>query len=85
MAEPRAAGTIYDLGYQPYLGARLGRANAVRNLFVFSFRTAFGLGRGSRSKAIPMIVVAIVTLVALAMIFMAAATGDSRSSTTPRT
>lgn len=75
MAEPRAAGTIYDLGYQQYGGARLGRVNAVRNLFTFSFRTAFGLGRGSRSKVIPAIVVSIVTMVALAMIVMAATMG----------
>lgn len=75
MAETRAAGTIYDLGYQQYRGARLGRVNAVRNLFTFSFRTAFGLGRGSRSKVIPIIVVSIVTMVALGMIIMASATG----------
>src|SRR5436190_8439376 len=75
MAEPRAAGTIYDLGYQPYHGVRLNRASAIRNLFVFSFRTAFGLGRGSRSKVIPIIVVSIVTMVALGMVFMAAANG----------
>ena len=74
MAEPRTAGAIYDLGYQPYRGARLSRASAIRNLFVFSFRTAFGLGRGSRSKVLPMIVVSVVTMVALGMIFMAAAT-----------
>ena len=75
MAETRAAGTIYDLGYQQYRGARLGRVNAVRNLFTFSFRTAFGLGRGSRSKVIPVIVVSVVMMVALGMIFMASATG----------
>jgi ABC-2 type transport system permease protein len=75
MAEPRAAGTIYDLGYQPYEGARLGRMNAVRNLFAFSLRSAFGLGRGSRSKVIPIIVVSVVLMVPIGMIFMAALTG----------
>jgi ABC-2 type transport system permease protein len=70
MAEPRAAGTIYDLGYQQYGGARLGRVNAVRNLFTFSFRSAFGLGRGSRSKVSQLSCV-VVTMVALAMIVMA--------------
>ena len=77
MAEPRAAGTIYDLGYQQYRGERLGRANAIRSLFIFSFRTAFGLGRGSRSKVIPVIVIAIVSLAALGMIFMAASMGQT--------
>ena len=75
MAEPRAAGTIYDLGYQPYTGPRLGRSSAARNLFAFSLRTAFGLGRGSRSKVVPIIVVAAVMMVPLGMIFMAATTG----------
>jgi ABC-2 type transport system permease protein len=77
VAEPRTAGTIYDLGYQRYRGERLGRANAIRSLFKFSFRTAFGLGRGSRSKAIPVIVVSLVSLVALGMILMASSTGQT--------
>ena len=75
MAEPRVAGTIYDLGYQPYRGARLGRMNAVRNLFAFSLQSAFGIGRGPRAKVIPTIVVAVVMLVPIGMIFMAATTG----------
>ena len=32
MAEARAAGTIYDLGYQRYGGTRLGRNHAIANL-----------------------------------------------------
>ena len=60
MAETRAAGAIYDLGYQQYRGTRLGRANAFTSLFTFSLRTAFGLGRGARSKIIPFVVLAIV-------------------------
>src|SRR5688500_12521504 len=60
MAEARAAGTIYDLGYQTYSGARLGRNHAIATLIRYSFRAAFGLGRGTRAKALPMIVAAIV-------------------------
>jgi len=77
MTDARAAGTIYDLGYQQYGGARLGRANAFRSLLMFSFRTAFGLGRGSRSKFVPVIVLVVVTLVALVQVGMASATGQS--------
>jgi ABC-2 type transport system permease protein len=77
MAEARAAGTIYDLGYQRYRGARLGRANAFRSLLIFSFRTAFGLGRGGRSKVIPVIVLLIVFLPAVIQVGMASATGMS--------
>ena len=50
MAEPRAAGTIYDLGYQRYGGQRLGRNNAIANLIRYSFRAAFGIGRGPKAK-----------------------------------
>jgi ABC-2 type transport system permease protein len=77
MAEARAAGTIYDLGYQQYRGTRLGRANAFWSLLIFSLRTAFGLGRGTRSKAIPIIVVSVVTLNAIIQLGMASATGQT--------
>jgi ABC-2 type transport system permease protein len=75
MAETRAAGAIYDLGYQQYRGTRLGRANAFKSLFTFSLRTAFGLGRGARSKIIPFVVLAIVFFPAIAIVFAAATTG----------
>jgi ABC-2 type transport system permease protein len=75
MAETRAAGAIYDLGYQRYQGTRLGRANAFKSLLIFSLRTAFGLGRGVRSKIIPFIVLAIVFFPAVATVFAASATG----------
>ena len=77
MAEARAAGAIYDLGYQQYRGTRLGRANAFTSLFTFSLRTAFGLGRGVRSKIIPFVVLAIVFFPAIAVVFAAATTGLS--------
>jgi ABC-2 type transport system permease protein len=46
-------GSIYDLGYRRYEGPRLGRAYAIRSLIVDSFRTAYGIGRGGRSKVAP--------------------------------
>jgi ABC-2 type transport system permease protein len=75
MAEARTAGTIYDLGYQQYRGTRLGRANAFRSLLTFSLRTAFGLGRGGRSKVIPVIVLVLVFLPAVVRAFAASTTG----------
>ncbi len=48
-----AAGTIYDIGYRNYEGARLGRGYAFRTLYVHSLRTAFGLGRGGRARVVP--------------------------------
>lgn len=46
-------GSIYDLGYRGYEGPRLGRRAALMALFTHSIRTAYGLGRGARSKAMP--------------------------------
>jgi ABC-2 type transport system permease protein len=48
-------GSIYDLGYRRYEGPRLGRAWAIRSLVVDSFRSAYGLGRGGRSKVAPVV------------------------------
>lgn len=76
MAEARAAGAIYDLGYQTYSGARLGRNHAIGNLIRYSFKSAFGLGRGSRAKALPMFVLGIVFLPAIVQVGVASATGQ---------
>ena len=78
MAEPRAAGTIYDLGYRPYTGERLGRAHAVRSLLKFSFDSAFGVGRGEKAKTMPVLVIGFVYLFAIGRIFAASATGMDR-------
>ena len=75
MAEVRAAGTIYDLGYQRYGGPRLGRNNAIANLISYSFRAAFGMGRGSKAKLLPMIVTGVVFLPAFVQVGIASAAG----------
>ena len=76
MAEPRAAGAIYDLGYRPYTGERFGRGYAIRSLFRFSFLAAFGVGRGERAKGVPFLVFAIVYMTAMVQIVAASATGN---------
>ncbi|MDB4914561.1 MAG: hypothetical protein JWM95_2205 [Gemmatimonadetes bacterium] len=75
MSEVTNTGAIYDLGYQRYGGERLGRWYAFRTLLAFSFRSAFGLGRGEKAKSLPVIVVAIVYLPALIQIGVASAAG----------
>lgn len=75
MSDTRAAGAIYDLGYQHYEGARLGRLYAFRTLLAYSFRTAFGLGRGEKAKSIPLIISALVFGPALIQIGIASAAG----------
>jgi ABC-2 type transport system permease protein len=76
MAEARAAGAIYDLGYQTYGGARLGRNHAIANLIKYSFNTAFGMGRGTRAKLLPLLVLGIVFLPAIVQVGVASATGQ---------
>jgi ABC-2 type transport system permease protein len=76
MAEARAAGTIYDLGYQNYQGARLGRNHAIANLIRYSFKSAFGIGRGPRAKVLPIFVAAIVFLPAIVQVGVASATNQ---------
>ena len=51
----QAQGEIYDLGYQHYDGPRGGRIQAIRSLWVNSFRTTLGLGRGARAKILPVL------------------------------
>ena len=74
-ADARAAGAIYDLGYQPYTGPRFGRWYAVRTLISYSFATVFGVGRGDKAKTIPTLIVALVYLPALVQVGVASATG----------
>jgi len=76
MTEPRVAGTIYDLGYQRYTGAKLGRGYAIRGLLAYSMRTAFGIGRGERAKFVPVLVGAIVFLPAIVQVGVASATSQ---------
>jgi ABC-2 type transport system permease protein len=76
MAEARAAGTIYDLGYQTYSGARLGRNHAIANLMKYSFKAAFGIGRGTRAKLLPIFVTAIVFLPAIVRVGAASTVGQ---------
>lgn len=58
-------GSIYDLGYRGYEGPRLGRRAAVGALLVHTLRTAYGLGRNTRSKIVPVGLVLLAILPAL--------------------
>jgi ABC-2 type transport system permease protein len=76
MAETRAAGTIYDLGYQRYAGSRLGRANAIRQLLQYSFRAAFGAGRGQRARLVPFIILLVVFVPVVVQVGIASMTSN---------
>jgi ABC-2 type transport system permease protein len=67
---PTAAesGSIYDIGYRKYEGPRLGRAHAVRSLFLHSLRSSYGIGRGGRAKVAPLILGFLVCIPAIAIV-----------------
>jgi ABC-2 type transport system permease protein len=53
VAAPNADGTVYDLGYAPHEGARLGRRAAIRAMFVDGSRRVLGLRRKAMTKVLP--------------------------------
>jgi ABC-2 type transport system permease protein len=61
-------GSIYDIGYRRYEGARLGRGHAIRSLFFHSLRSSFGIGRGGRAKIAPIILGILALLPAIAIV-----------------
>ncbi|HEY7174274.1 MAG TPA: ABC transporter permease, partial [Micromonosporaceae bacterium] len=71
----RPAGVIHDIGYQRYNGPRLGRRYATRSLYVHGVRTAFGLGRGAKSKIFPWFSSAVLMLFAVVDVAVRARTG----------
>lgn len=74
---PEAAGSIYDLGYRHYEGARLGRRHAVTAVYFQSLRAAFGLGRRPAAKIVPIALTLLATLPAVVQLGIAAAsTGE---------
>jgi ABC-2 type transport system permease protein len=77
-AAASAAGNIYDLGYRRYEGTRLGRRHAVFSLYLFSLRAAFGLGRRTSSKIIPIAIAILAAIPAAIQLGIAAivSTGD---------
>jgi len=61
-------GAIYDRGYRPYEGIRLGRNGARRGLFLASVRRALGFRRSWRQKVTPWVLLAISTTPAIVFI-----------------
>ena len=52
---------IYDLGFQHYEGERLDSWYAMRALLWDTYRGAFGLGRSTRAKIMPMLLLVLAT------------------------
>ena len=66
------AGSIYDLGYKRYEGARLGRRHAIWALYIYSVRGVFGIGRSLSSKVGPIGLAVIAFLPAVIQLGVAA-------------
>jgi ABC-2 type transport system permease protein len=60
-------GAIHDIGYRHYEGPRLGPAYVRRSLYVDTLRGAFGLGRSGRSKVMPFLLLAVLSVPAIVM------------------
>lgn len=75
MRRAAEAGVIYDIGYQRYEGARLGRGYAFRTLFVHSLRQAWGLGRGGKALVIPFLLFFMICMPALLQVLLEAVSG----------
>jgi ABC-2 type transport system permease protein len=61
-------GSIYDIGYRNYDGPRLGRRHAIRSLFSNTLGSTYGIGRGTRSKLVPVTLAFLACIPAVAII-----------------
>jgi ABC-2 type transport system permease protein len=59
---------IHDIGYRPYAGPRLGELSVARSLFVTGLRSCYGLGRSTRSKVLPVLLLIVILLPALILV-----------------
>ena len=69
-------GVVYDLGYRPHEGERLGRAGALRALYRDGLRRVLGLRRRARAKVFPWGLLAIAVLPATFFIGLAVFTKE---------
>lgn len=61
-------GVVYDLGYKPHEGPRLGRGGAVRATIKDGLRRMFGLRRKARKKVMPFLLFGIALLPAIVFV-----------------
>ena len=64
-------GAVYDLGYEPYHGDRLGRNGARRTIWADGNRRVLGIRRKARRKIMPWLLVAMALLPAIVFVGIA--------------
>ncbi len=74
MADP--TGAVFDLGYQPYEGERLGRRGATLAVYRDGLRRVLGLRRRARRKVLPLALIGIVAAPAVFFVAFSVITGD---------
>ncbi len=72
-AQPAHGGTVFDIGYQRYTGVRQGRSRARLAIYKDGLRTALGLGRSGRAKALPWFFIVVLAMIGLVMAIVAGA------------
>jgi ABC-2 type transport system permease protein len=70
---PTRGGTVFDIGYRNYTGAREGRGRSRLAVFKDGLRIAMGLGRGGRAKLLPWLFIAVLASIGLIMALIAGA------------
>jgi ABC-2 type transport system permease protein len=68
-----SAGTVFDIGYRHYEGAREGRGRSRRALLRNGLRIALGLGRGGKAKVLPWFFIGVLSAIGLVMALVAGA------------
>ena len=61
-------GAVYDLGYEPYDGERLGRSGARRTVFWDGIRRVLGIRRKARRKVLPWTLIVIAVIPAIVVV-----------------
>lgn len=61
-------GAVYDLGYVPYDGERLGRSGARRTVFWDGIRRVLGIRRKARRKIVPWTLIVIAVIPAIVVV-----------------
>ncbi len=76
MSGPGDGGVIHDIGYRGYTGPRLGADYIGRSLFVHSLKGAYGLGRATRAKVMPILLLALMIAPAVVIVSVVNALGE---------
>lgn len=71
-----AEGVVFDLGYRPHEGERLGRSGARRALYKDGLRRVLGLRRKMRRKVFPLVLMTVSIMPALFFVALSVVAGE---------